>query len=241
MSDAAAAAALSCLRRCCRDDRVRHGHRSRASARACWRSMPRSMRRRCRASIETVPTYRSLMVQFDPLDLRLRTLPAAGARAGRHARSRAEVRAALEGAGRLRRQVRHRPRRDGRAAWTDARAAHRQAHGARLPRLYDRVHAGLHLSGRPRSLDRHLAPHRSAADDARRLHFHRRHPGADRRPGHAVGLAHPGVDAGAHLHGRSRAGVSDGARRRGRVRAGRRRAAGMRWIARQRQASRWRS
>ena len=83
----------------------------------------------------------------------------------------------------------------------------------------------------PRRLD--PRPH-----DPRRHHLHRRHPGADRRPGHALGLAHPGPHAGAHLHGRARSGVPDGGRRRGGVRADRCRHDGPSWTAPPRPASR---
>ena len=127
MTDAGSPATLSSLRRCGRDGRVRHGDRCRRSARACWRSMPCSTPKACRSRRDgaDLPLAHGAVRSAG---LRLRALSAAGARPGRDARSRARVRPALEGAGRLRRQVRHRPGRNRRAPRPDARAAHRQAH-----------------------------------------------------------------------------------------------------------------
>ena len=171
--------------------------------------------------IETVPTYRSLMVQVDPLtfdydafEQRVRAL-VAGLEAKPAAGRRWKVPVVYGG-----------------KFGIDLEAT-AERHGLTPAQLIDKHAAPVYrvymigfmpgftyLGGLDPTIAT-LAPGGSAADDAGGLCLHRRHPGAHCRPGHAVGLAHPRPDAGAHVHGRARAGLPHRARRRGGVRADR--------------------
>ncbi len=100
--------------------------------------------------LETVPTYRSLLVLYDP-DLlpsrRPRWLIAAIGRL----RSRRRGGPPLAGAGAVRRRARRRSRRPRGQGRLEPGGCDRPAFGLRLPRPHDRVRPRLRLSRRPRS------------------------------------------------------------------------------------------
>ena len=125
--------------------------------------MRRSTPRRVAGLVETVPTYRSLMVQFDPLvfdyDAFERRVRALAATLDPMPKPGRRWKVPVVYGGKFGIDLEATAERHGLTP-TQLIDKHMRA---RLPRLHDRLHAGLHLSRRARSVDRHAAPHRSAA------------------------------------------------------------------------------
>ena len=144
---------------------------------------------------ETVPTYRSLLVHYDPVQIgfealgeklsALAQLPVPPATKTRRWRI----------PGRLWRRARHRSRGCRQDAQHHAGRYRGAACRRRLPRRHDRLHAGLVLSQRPGEIPAHAAAAESAAADAGRHDLDRRR--ADRRamPRRSERLASARTDA----------------------------------------------
>ena len=162
---------------------------------------------------ETVPTYRSLLVHYDPMQIdfdalseRLAALaelpvpPVARTRRWR-------IPVAYGGEHGI----------DLEDVAKDAQHHARRHRGApcrrRLSRRHDRLYAGMVLSQRARAVPAHAAAAKSAAADTRRHHFDRRR--ADRRavPRRPERLASAGADRGPNLSIASRSDLPAGARR----------------------------
>ena len=95
---------------------------------------------------ETVPTYRSLLVHYDPVQIDFDALGEKAAGAGREACAGRGKVAALARPRRLWRRERHRPRGRRQEPEPDARRGRGTAFRRRLPRCHDRLHAGLVVS-----------------------------------------------------------------------------------------------
>ena len=162
---------------------------------------------------ETVPTYRSLLVHYDPVQIGFDDArrEAAGARAA--ADRRRNQGPALAHSRRLWRRARHRPRGRRQNAQHHARRYRGAAHRRPLSRRHDRLYAGLVLSQRACGLPAYAAAAEPAAADAGRHDFDRRR--ADRRamPRRPERLASARTDRGPHLPAASRSDLPAGARR----------------------------
>ena len=134
----------------------------------CWRSTARWPREPVEGVTETVPTYRSLLVHYDPVRIDFDKLGAkhSGARAAAGAGS--DKNPALAHSGGLWRRARHRPRGRRQDAQHHARRHRGAARRRRLPRRHDRLYAGLVLSQRAPGFAADAAAAKSAPADAGR-------------------------------------------------------------------------
>ena len=179
----------------------------------CWRSTGRWPPSRSTGVTETVPTYRSLLVHYDPGADRLRRARRKDSRAGATAGAGDDKVPALAHSGGLWRRARHRPRGCRQNTQHHARRHRGAARRRRLPRRHDRLYARLVLSQRAGRLPADAAAAKPASADAGRHDLDRRR--ADRRavPRRPERLASAGTDGGPHLSTASRSDLPAGARR----------------------------
>ncbi len=174
------------------------------------------------AVVECVPTYRSLLVHYDPVGADFaalaRRLPASRTICPMSPR-RGGCGASLSSMAALSARSRRASRRV--TALSPAQLIETHA-GAHLSRLHDRLRAGLCLSRRARSGLGDAAPRGAAHAGSGGHDLDRRHPGARRLDRGAERLAPSRAHAGAHLHARARPGLPHRGRRPGAVRADRR-------------------
>ena len=145
----------------------------------CWRSTARWPPSRSTGVTETVPTYRSLLVHYDPVQSRFRQAWRTDSRACAAAGAGNDKDPALAHSRGLWRRARHRPRGRRQNAQHHARRHRGAACRRRLPRRHDRLYARLVLSQRACGFPAHAAAAESAPADAGRHRLDRRR--ADRR------------------------------------------------------------
>ena len=116
----------------------------------CWRSIGRLPSEPIAGVTETVPTYRSLLVHYDPVQIDFEALGEKLLALARRPVSGDHKGAALAHSRRLWRRARHRPRGCRQDAQHHARRYRGAARRRRLPRRHDRLYAGLVLSQRAR-------------------------------------------------------------------------------------------